>query len=337
MKRYTIIITLFLIIAISLYFTCMPIIETLDYKMCDNVDSAIKYKSWWGEVELKSRIIFSYIFENVIKERKYDKIEVYSVFGDSPKNKNSNTLYVQFSGESNYKNITEFDINFIPSDIITTSTILFPYAYFHILLNYASLCDTCDTYNDVIYELILKRSIINKNMHNSRFCIFSVTNDSCKERNDFFWKLTRQYKKIDSSGKLFNNITMPQNTPDEGHGSKNYIDFITNYKFMICFENVSAPNYLTEKLINAYCGKTIPIYWGCPNISDFVNMDAILYLKPNFTDADVEELIDEIIRLDNDDELYRNKYETAFFRNGTLPDEFNIDKIKEKVENILIL
>jgi hypothetical protein len=63
-------------------------------------------------------------------------------------------------------------------------------------------------------------------------------------------------------------------------------------------------------------------------------MDSILYLKDDFTEDDVDRLIDEIKILDNNDELYKNKYESIFFKDGQLPDEFNFDKIKEKINSM---
>jgi hypothetical protein len=120
------------------------------------------------------------------------------------------------------------------------------------------------------------------------------------------------------------------------HGSKEFHNFISNYKFMICFENVSRPNYFTEKLINAYYNGTIPIYWGCPNIGDYINLDSILYLKPNFTENDVIELIDTVKFLDNNPEEYKKKYESVFFKNGVLPHGFDIDKLRNKVNLFLV-
>jgi hypothetical protein len=104
---------------------------------------------------------------------------------------------------------------------------------------------------------------------------------------------------------------------------------------MICFENKSQPNYFTEKLINAYYNNTIPIYWGCPNIGDYINMSSILYLKPDFTDQDVTNLMNEIIYLDTNPTAYKSKYDSIFFKNGILPDEFNIIKIQEKINTTL--
>ena len=36
-------------------------------------------------------------------------------------------------------------------------------------------------------------------------------------------------------------------------------------------ENVREPNYFSEKLVDAILCETVPIYWGCPNIADFIN------------------------------------------------------------------
>ena len=44
---------------------------------------------------------------------------------------------------------------------------------------------------------------------------------------------------------------------------------VFNQQFHIVIENVRAKNYFTEKLIDCFMTKTIPIYWGCPNITDF--------------------------------------------------------------------
>jgi len=42
-----------------------------------------------------------------------------------------------------------------------------------------------------------------------------------------------------------------------------------NSMFSITIENIKANNWFTEKISDTFNTKTIPIYWGCPNISDF--------------------------------------------------------------------
>ena len=50
------------------------------------------------------------------------------------------------------------------------------------------------------------------------------------------------------------------------------------YKFAICFENMSYPGYITEKIIDCFKAGVIPIYLGAPDISDFVPKSAFIDL-----------------------------------------------------------
>jgi hypothetical protein len=36
--------------------------------------------------------------------------------------------------------------------------------------------------------------------------------------------------------------------------------------FHIAVENVKIDNWYTEKISQSFATKTVPIYWGCPNI-----------------------------------------------------------------------
>jgi RNA recognition motif-containing protein len=40
-------------------------------------------------------------------------------------------------------------------------------------------------------------------------------------------------------------------------------------QFHICIENANRRNWFTEKLIDCMVTKTVPVYWGCPNIGDW--------------------------------------------------------------------
>ncbi len=45
---------------------------------------------------------------------------------------------------------------------------------------------------------------------------------------------------------------------------------IANYKFALCFENIKFPGYITEKIIDCLVAKVVPIYWGAPDILEFI-------------------------------------------------------------------
>ncbi len=59
-----------------------------------------------------------------------------------------------------------------------------------------------------------------------------------------------------------------------------------NAKFSIAVENVISPGYITEKVIDCFMSKTIPIYYGCPNIGEIFNKDGILQFT-NLNELDV--------------------------------------------------
>jgi len=46
--------------------------------------------------------------------------------------------------------------------------------------------------------------------------------------------------------------------------------------FHIAIENIKRDNFYTEKILDAFLTKTIPIYYGCPNIGEFFNSDGII-------------------------------------------------------------
>ncbi len=54
------------------------------------------------------------------------------------------------------------------------------------------------------------------------------------------------------------------------------LDAMKNYAFTIVIENSKIDYYFTEKLIDSFMTGTVPIYWGCPSIGDFFNLDGIL-------------------------------------------------------------
>lgn len=60
---------------------------------------------------------------------------------------------------------------------------------------------------------------------------------------------------------------------------------ITNYKFAICFENMSYPGYVTEKIIDCFRAGVIPIYLGAPDIGDFIPKATFIDLR-EYTDLD---------------------------------------------------
>lgn len=62
---------------------------------------------------------------------------------------------------------------------------------------------------------------------------------------------------------------------------KGYVDSkiktLQNYKFCICYENAyGVAGYITEKIGDCFAAGCIPVYWGAPNIADYVPADCFI-------------------------------------------------------------
>ena len=68
----------------------------------------------------------------------------------------------------------------------------------------------------------------------------------------------------------------------------NKSDGLAPYRFSIVIENVREQNYFSEKLVDAVLCETVPIYWGCPNIGDFIDTGGMILCQ---TEEDVQRAI----------------------------------------------
>jgi hypothetical protein len=77
----------------------------------------------------------------------------------------------------------------------------------------------------------------------------------------------------------------------------NKLDEASKYWFNLCFENDLYPGYVTEKVLEAYLSKSVPLYWGDDKLG-VLNPKAII----NLNDFDSIELFVEYVS-----ELYKDK------------------------------
>ncbi len=90
-----------------------------------------------------------------------------------------------------------------------------------------------------------------------------------------------------------------------GRGTPNPIDYkeesLLDYRFSIVVENTNQINYITEKLLDCLAVGTIPVYWGCPNIGEYFNMDGIITFN---TIDELKQILPSL-----NEELYNSKLE----------------------------
>ena len=88
-----------------------------------------------------------------------------------------------------------------------------------------------------------------------------------------------------------------------------------SYQYSIVIENSSQTNYFTEKLIDCLITKTIPIYYGCPNIQEYFDTTGwILLTSQNLQERFFELLqkVKELFEQENSYEKNRSSIEKNY-------------------------
>lgn len=216
-------------------------------------------------------------YYEVIVEDKQPEYLFYSVFGhDNLKYEDSIRIF--WTGENVIPdfNICDYAIGF--------AKIEFEDRYKRVPLYYF--------YKEDYKKAMVKNDYVDTSLLNRKFCNYIYSNGNADPSRDYFFKELSKYKNVDSGGRHLNNI---------GESIDDKLDFQSKYKFSIAFENSSANGYVTEKILQAFAARTIPIYWGDSNISDDFNTKAFI----NCHDYDsFDDVIQKIIEIDNDDDEY---------------------------------
>ena len=105
---------------------------------------------------------------------------------------------------------------------------------------------------------------------------------------------------------------------------------MNNFKFTIAFENSSNEGYVTEKISDAFCAGTIPIYWGDPLAVEEFNPEAFIFVN-NFKSLD--DAVQKVIEIDNNDELYLKMLNAPKVLNEKMYDEKIISFFENIFEN----
>jgi hypothetical protein len=80
-----------------------------------------------------------------------------------------------------------------------------------------------------------------------------------------------------------------------GRGLRNMddkLEALRGYRFHLALENSSYPHYFSEKLSDPLIAGCQPIYWGCPNITDYFPEEALILI-------DLDDIDQSINRIEN--------------------------------------
>jgi hypothetical protein len=270
---------------------------------------------FWSGFDPTTDNIFGEVLKkyfNIIYDNNEPDFLIFSVYGSNHR-KYKNCVKIMFCPENFYSH--KYD----PFDGILGEENLFKHADYVISgfdvnspKNYRMPC-YIRRHGFNIKEIIEDRSIPKK----TKKVLFLQQN--CVPFRDNFVKKLQRYIEVDCLGNCLRN----KNTHV---GDK--IEFMKDYKFVMGFENSSHPGYSSEKLIDGFISKTIPLYWGDTNAN--IDYDKNSFL--NLHDFDNEDqFIQKILEVDNDDNLFRSMLEIQPILNTDL---YNEDKFINFIKKI---
>ena len=232
------------------------------------------------------------IFSNFIPQERYEKrigsIERFkdkpiSIFNDrpaTPEELEINPINILLINEPNeffglhdyakqyghlYSAVLSWD-----SDINLSNSEVFPHGERNIDLEY---CKSFDN-KERVFEVNFLRGILNKiEGHHLRHRIFDKESEI---KIPHKW-----YSHLSDFNHEKNNRPdgndLPNGNPIEGEGKKELWN--RNAMFHVAVENSKHNNYFTDKIIDCFCTKTVPIYWGAPLIGDFYDSRGVIHFE----------------------------------------------------------
>jgi hypothetical protein len=127
----------------------------------------------------------------------------------------------------------------------------------------------------------------------TKFCAMIAGNPEGLRVN--LYNSLHKYKPVDGYGLMFGNSLR-----------QSKFDILPEYKFSLCPENSVYDGYVTEKLVDAYAGGTVPIYSGDLSVDRDFNNGAFLNYQ---FELSTYELRRQVIKLDESLDLYQEIYE----------------------------
>jgi Glycosyltransferase family 10 (fucosyltransferase) C-term len=108
-------------------------------------------------------------------------------------------------------------------------------------------------------------------------------------------------------------------------------EVMNGFKFAICFENCIFPGYITEKIFDCFLAGCIPVYFGAPDIADFVPSQSFIDFRQfgNFAD------LDQFLRGMTDSQARYFQEAAQAFLGSPAFEKFTVDYFVNEVLNVM--
>ena len=276
----------------------------------------ITYCNWWEYNSPDDEWFTQFIRLNFPKYEKYN-ISFCSVFGKKCNMEKLKGKKIFYTGEtlSNYVNYDELNINEHGSVYNLHNSWVENYG-----ADRQDICDLSLGFSDfasddyirfpiwiwrcfvpVIDFNLIKSKIdeINTNFRRhvpQRECVLVAGHDDFGTREHIYNGL-KDIVHITSVGKWHHNSDeLWLKYPTRDKLGKDKIKYMQDFKFNICPENMDVPNYVTEKIFDAFQSGTIPIYHGALNNPEpeIINKNAVIFWDFTYDNKNAINLIQDL-------------------------------------------
>ncbi len=284
----------------------------------------INYCNFWGDLDPENNLFYNILSKHYDVEISDDpELLLVSNLNNPFEWAKYDCTRLIFMGENISPDFTSFDYAIGCDDIDFGDRYMrMPFAFFSYLSDYGIEHAQRQITSEEVREIFDKKEY---------FCNFIYHyNNQCGIRKKLFYALN-EYKQVLSAGPYMNNSVMLGVTETDSCTRKEKFKIVEKSKFTIACDSISYPGFVTEKIVDAFANHSIPIYYGNPLIEKDFNKDAFIVCKD---ENDIERVIEEVKRLDNDDEAYMEKLMRFHLNSRNYMSEL-YDKLEKFLINIV--
>lgn len=126
--------------------------------------------------------------------------------------------------------------------------------------------------------------------------------DTPSGRDDYVSQLMKHIR-VDSYGLCLQNRQLPDFLRDrQKMKDAEFLKILAKYKFVLAIENAVCEDYITEKLWKVLQVGSVPVYYGAPNVREWLPNEMSAILIEDFESP--KELADHLQQLHQDDQAY---------------------------------
>jgi hypothetical protein len=237
------------------------------YERYESEPLRVYFNSFWSNFTPKMKQYFfdilSHIYNRPIVEGGFDDSELLmeSVFGGTRVHDKTWKHTYMFSGEphvrDNYKDYTCVISG--EADEFSPNNVGIPF------------------YSTLLYESdhAFKNTLSTPPALPQKDVVVIISNAGGGVRNTFIDELDKHFQ-VTYAGRYKNNIGGPL---EAGYGSEEFCRYISQFKFVITMENTEKDSYITEKIFHGIHSHTIPVYWGSPRVTEYINPARFIHMK----------------------------------------------------------